>query len=304
MKKVVKSTLRVMQIIAGAFLYAVSTAFFANPHDLAPGGISGVSIILNRLFLLINKNWNVPVGIFVLLLNIPLMIAGLIKFGRDFLPGTVFGTILVSIFTYALEILRVHLLDIGQTWFVIENSVVSAIFGGVCMALGLGIVLRAGATTGGTDIIVKLLRLKYRHMHTGKMFLILDTIICFSSLPVVGFQIETVFKALMTMFVSSYIVDLVLYGTDEAKLVYIISDRSSQIAERLLKETKVGATYLDGIGAYTQERKEVLMCAVKKHLFPKLKDVVKQEDPKAFLIVTSANEVFGEGYKDQFKEDM
>ncbi len=304
MKKSLDVTCRILRIVGGTFFYSLGTVFLINPYNLAPGGFPGLAIIINRAIALINPEWNVPIGLIVFILNIPLLIIGLIKFGKNFLVGTVFGTVLLSLFIYLLEIARDQMLAAGQTWFIIDNTLLAAIFGGVCMAIGMGMVFKANATTGGTDIIAKLLRLKFRYVGIGRLILIVNTVICLSSLPFVGYKVETVLYAFVAMSVSSFMLDIVLYGRDGAKLVYIVSDNSEKIAQRLLNELPIGATILDGVGAYTHEKKEVLMCAVKKHTYPMLKDIIKQEDPKAFLIVASASEVFGEGYKDQFKEEV
>lgn len=298
---VVKFLKKLIVIALGAFIYAVGTAFFISPHKLAPGGVSGISVILHFAFL---KLADIPVGVFVLILNIPLLIIGLIKFGKEFLLGTVVGTILLSIFITLLETLRASLLEKGQTWFVVDNPIIAGLAGGALMAIGLGIVFKVGATTGGTDIVVKLLRLKYKYVKMGVIFMATDVIIALSSLPVVNWKIQTVLYSFVAIITCSIVLDLVLYGTDSARLVYIVSDNSARIAERILSELQVGATFLDGVGAYTNEKKEVLMCVVKKHLFPKLKDIVRDEDSRAFLIVSSANEIFGEGFKDHFKDEF
>lgn len=303
--KVLKNIRKFFFITLGAFIYAIGTAFFISPQNLAPGGVSGISIILS-----IATARKVPVGVFVLILNIPLLIIGLIKFGREFLVGTVYGTVMLSLFITLLEFVRAWLVNpaeeggLGVTALVIGDPIVSGIAGGSCMALGLGTVFKVGATTGGTDIIVKLLRLKYRHIKTGMIFLVTDFCIAIASLPVVGWSVETVLHSFVAIFATSFVLDFVLYGPDSAKLVYIVSDNSKAIAARLLSELDLGGTFLDGIGAYSNEKKEVLMCVVKKHVYPKLKDVVSEEDPKAFLIVSGANEVYGEGYKDHFKEEL
>ena len=286
-------------ITLGAIAYASATVFFIDPHNLAPGGVTGVAIIINRVC-----NDAISIGALFFIINVPLLITGLIKFGKEFLAGTVYGTVVLSGTIQILEMLRDNMLESGSTWFKVNDPLISCIAGGALMAIGLGLVFRVGATTGGTDIIVKLLRLKFRHIKAGRIFIILDTIIAFSSLPVVDWQVETVLYSLVAMFISSVVVDLVLYGPDGAKLVYIVSDRSETIAKRVLEELHIGATFLNGEGAYTMVKKEILMCAVKKHLFPKLKDIVTQEDCHAFLIVTSANEIYGEGYKSHFKEDV
>ena len=296
-------------ITVGAGMYAIGTAIFVNPHNLAPGGATGAAIILARL-LALAKLKNVPIGLLVFLINIPLLIVGLKKFGKDFLFGTVYGTVVLSILIYLFETLWNNYTFVSN--LTPDDPLISGAAGGLLMALGVGLTLRNGGTTGGTDIVVKLLRLKYRHLKTGKVLLVTDAVIAVSSIFItievtdigVIFSLEPVLYSLVAMFVCSMMLDLVLYGPDGAKLVYIVSDKSTAIAERVTKEVNTGGTFLEGVGAYSLKKTEVLMCVVKKHLYPKLKDVVMQEDPHAFLIVTSASEVYGLGYKDHSKMDQ
>ena len=301
MKKFLKVVCKYLMIILGTALYATGTVFFVDPHDLAPGGATGVAIIIKILFGRVGIE-NVSVGLLVLLINIPLLIIGFIKMGKEFLFGTLFGTIGISVMIYLLEMLRANATQLSV--IIPSDPLISGVAGGLLMALGLAVVFKRGATTGGTDIVVKLLRLKYRHMKMGRVLLVADAIIAVSSVFVVGIdRIETVLYSLVSMFVCSMMLDFILYGPDGAKLIYIVSDKSGQIAERIMTEISVGVTMLEGEGAYTKTKKEVLMCVVKKHLFPKVKDIVMQEDSRAFLIVTSASEVFGEGYKVHTSED-
>lgn len=300
-----KTVLKILRITLGALIYATGTIFIIDMHDLAPGGASGCAVILNRISMLILPDGkSIPIGVFLLLINIPLLIAGQIKFGKGFLMGTVYGTLAVSMFTYLLEPLRDWMLQNGQDWFMIENTVVASIAAGIFMAAGVSTVFKVGATTGGTDIVAKLIKLKFKHVKLGKIFLIMDTCIAFSSLPVVDFQIEKVLYSLICMFICSRLIDFFMYGTDEAKLVYIVSDKSEYLAEKVLKDLDMGGTFLDGVGAYSKAKKEVLMCVVKKQQFPRLKEMVCREDPDAFLIVSSASEVFGKGYKSAQKEEI
>ena len=291
-------------ITVGAGMYAIGTAIFVNPHDLAPGGATGVAIILARILALANLKI-VHIGLLVFLIKIPLLIVGLKKFGKDFLFGTVYGTVVLSILIYLFETLWNNHTFVSN--LTPDDPLISGAAGGLLMALGVGLTLKNGGTTGGTDIVVKLLRLKYRHLKTGKVLLVTDAVIAVSSIfTTIGgeFSLEPVLYSLVAMFVCSMMLDLVLYGPDGAKLVYIVSDKSTAIAERVTKEVNTGGTFLEGVGAYSLKKTEVLMCVVKKHLYPKLKDVVMQEDPHAFLIVTSASEVFGLGYKDHSKMDQ
>ena len=171
------------------------------------------------------------------------------------------------------------------------------------MAIGLALVFRAGATTGGTDIIVKLLRQKYRHLKTGRLFFILDILIVAASLLVFD-DIDTILYAVLAVVVTSIVFDAVLYGFDEAKLVYIISDHSDIIAQRIMDELEAGVTFLKGKGAYSNSPKDVILCVMRNTVAPKAEEIVKQEDPLAFMIISSATEIYGEGYKNIFSEKL
>ena len=179
----------------------------------------------------------------------------------------------------------------------------AALAGGSLMAGSLGLVFKAGATSGGTDIIIKLLRLRLPHLKTGLLFLLTDAVIVTASAFV--FQdIDTALYAGLVVFVNSILLDMVLYGRDGAKMFFIISDCHEAIVRRLLEELDISATYISGQGAYTKADKNVILCVVKKHLSPKLEEIVKQEDPKAFTIITSATEIYGEGYKNIFSQKL
>ena len=183
------------------------------------------------------------------------------------------------------------------------DPLLAALAGGVLLAVSLGLVFKAGATTGGTDIIVKFLRLRYKHLKTGKLFFLTDVLIVAASLLVFE-DFDTILYAMLAVVVNSFMFDLVLYGRDGAKLIYIISDQAERIAQRLLDELEIGATFLEGKGAYSKETKKVIMCVMQDTISPKAEEIVKQEDALAFMIVTSANEIYGEGYKNIFSEKL
>lgn len=278
--------LRYGAIIAGCLIYAAGIAIFLDPNGLAPGGVTGIAIMLSYAT-------KVPTGTLVLIINIPLLMIGAWKFGRNFLMYTVFSTVLSSLMINWLS---------GVS-LAIGDKLLSGIVGGALMAVGMGIVFKCGGTTGGSDILVKLLRLKYRHLRTGTLFAITDTIIVAVS-ALVFKNIQNALYAGIALAVSSMVLDLVLYGPDEAKSVFIISDRAQDVAKRILEELDIGVTYLQGRGAYSGAEKQVLLCAMRKALFPKVRQVVQQEDPEAFMIVSSATEIFGEGFKDHFTEEI
>lgn len=292
MQKLNKSLLQLFIIWLGSSIFALGAVFFVDPHSLAPGGVTGIAIVINKLL-----PRETSLGLLVFFINVPLLIVGLIKFGKGFLVNTVFGTVCTSLMISLFEALREYFLSIGASWVILSDVIISGLAGGVIMGFGLALVFHARATTGGTDIIAKLLRLKFRHLKTGRMLMIMDVIVSFCLLFSDNCNIETVLYSILSLFVCNYVFDLTLYGKDEAKLVYAVSDKSQDITNRIMKELDIGVTLLEGEGAYTGKNKRVVMCVVKKHMYPRLKDIIAEEDAEAFLIVTNANEIYGEGYK-------
>ncbi len=271
---------------AGSFIYAAAISLFLDPNNLAPGGVTGIAIILNRLF-------SVSTGTMIFFLNIPIMLLGLWKLGKKLIMSTVYCIALTSVFTDIL----------GRYGAVTEEPLLAALAGAVLVAAGMGSVFKAGSTTGGTDIIIKVLRMKMPHMKTGALYLILDAIVVTASVFVFK-DVDRALYAGIAVFVASFTLDLVLYGRDGAKLIYIISDHSEKIANRLLEELDIGVTYINGQGAYSKKEKKVIMCVMRKQIAPRTEAVIKEEDPEAFMIVTSATEIFGEGYKSYFSEKL
>lgn len=263
----------------GSAIYAAAVSLFLDPNGIVPGGFTGIAMILAEFLPL-------QTGTLTLILNIPLMIAGIFIFGARFLGTTIYTVAVSSLFMNLFA-------PIGA---LTDNLMLASLAGGAIMAVGLEIVLLQGATTGGTDIIVKMLRRKIRTISAGKFFLITDGLVVFCSAFVFK-NIDAGLYAAICIVVSSYIVDAMLLGKDQAKLIIIISDRHREIASRLLEELDVGATYLDGQGAYSGNGKTVVLCVVRKWLIGKALKIVKAEDERSFAIVTTANEVFGEGYK-------
>lgn len=285
-KSVGKNIWKYIVITVAAIIYAAGVSLFLDPNNLAPGGVTGIAIILNRLIL-------VKTGSLILILNIPLILLGIWKFGCRFIISTSYAILVVSIATDVLS-------PVGA---MTNDRLLAAVVGGVLVAIGLGLIFQMGATTGGMDIIVKVLRLKYPHMRTSSLFMMTDVTITVCSGFVFG-DLDVVLYALIAVFVMSKTMDMVLYGTDEAKLIYIISDKPAEIADRILNEIDLGVTYLRGEGAYSSQNKKVIMCVTKKQQAPRIEEVVKEEDPRAFMIVTSASEIYGEGYKSIFAEKI
>ncbi len=273
-------------ITLAALIFGVGISLFIDPNNLAPGGVSGLSIILSRLI-------PVSAGTLFLLLNIPIMILGMWKFGVKFIISTLYATFMVSLSTNLFAAFSPLTTD----------PFMGAVFGGALVAVGIGLVLRVGATTGGTDIIVKCLKLKKPYLKTGTIFLLIDAVIvCIGG--IVFQNMESVLYSVISAAVTSKVLDLVLYGNDEAKMIYIISNSPQIIAERILKELDTGVTYLTGTGGYKKEEKQVIFCVVRKQLAYRVEEVVKQEDSSAFMIISNATEIYGEGYKSYFGEKL
>ena len=280
MKKHLNPILQYAGILAASALYAAAIALFLEPNHLAPGGVSGIAIIINQLT-------QIPTGTLILIMNVPLMALGMWKLGFKFLLSTLVAVISSSIFTNLLA-------PYGP---LTTDPLLAACAGGALLAVGMGLLFKLGATSGGTDILIRVIKLKYKHLKTGSLFLITDCCVIAASALVFG-DIDLALYAAIATIVSSFCLDLVLYGRDEAKLVYLITDHEQAIAHRLLQELEIGVTYLQGQGAYTRDNKKVILCAMQKRLLPKVQEIAMEEDPFVFLIVTSASEIFGEGFKD------
>ncbi len=271
-------------ICIGSIVFAIAISLFLDPNNLAPGGVTGVAIILNHYI-------NLSTGTITLIINIPIMILGVWKFGLKFLVSTITATCMASVFIDVLA-------PVGA---LSDDRILCAVGGGALIGASLGLIFKAGATTGGTDVVARLLKLKLPHMETGNLFIIIDSAIVAAS--AVAFRdIEAAMCAGICVFITGKVFDVVMYGASGAKLVFVISDKEEEIARRIMTELDSGVTYVNGIGAYTDARKRIIMCALKKQLLPKAEDIIKEIDLEAFIIITSANEIVGEGYRSPLDE--
>lgn len=275
-------------ITAGCLFYSLGIALFLDANKIASGGVGGLSIILSHITPL------EMTGIWILILNVPLFILGAVSFGRNFIISTLYSTIISSLL---IELFRFLF---GKYLPFTDDIVIAGVLGGGLTGLGMGIIYKMGSTTGGTDILVKVLRKKFRYLKMGVISLIIDiTIIGISFIFFKDFTLT--FYTALSLVITTFTLDWVLYGTESAKLVYIITDNehAPKICEKILGELDISATCIDGEGAYTGNEKRIVMCAIKKMLYPKLCDFIHEIDPRAFTIVTSAKEIYGEGYKDR-----
>lgn len=297
-KKAVLAFLKKYGIMTlGCIIYSLGISLFLDPHNLASGGVFGISVIIK--YLLVGVLPWLETWMLIILINIPLFILGAVFFGRKFLVSTVYSTVLSSALMWVWE------LAFGKFLPITNNLLISSLIGGALFGLGLGLIFRMGSTTGGTDIIVKILRKKFRYIRTGMISMCIDiTIVTVSTIIQRNFELGC--YTAISIFVFTSLFDWVLYGGNSAKLIYIITteEKSQLICDKLLHELDVGATVVDGEGAYSGEGRRIIMCAIKNFLYPRLRDIVHDADPKAFTIVSSAQEVYGEGYKDHTDGDI
>ncbi|MBQ8255268.1 MAG: YitT family protein [Clostridia bacterium] len=287
---VTKQILSWITMLVAAAIYSLGIALFLSPNALAPGGMSGVAIIINKLT-------GLPTGMMIVLLNVPLLVAGLFVVGRWFLIKTV-----VSI-AFSSFLIDLWPKIIPQYTPVTDDKLLAGIAGALLSAVGIGLIFRCGGSTGGTDIIAKLLRRVLPSVKTGMIFLVVDSIIVFASVFATK-HIENALYAGISLCLTTFIIDKVLYGSDEAKLLIIMSSDPDKVANALLTEIDAGVTFVNGSGAYTGRETKVIICAVRKQLFHRAKRLVCQVDPASFIIVSNASEIFGEGYKAHNGEEL
>lgn len=270
-----------LKVCLGSFLYAVGFQYFLYPNAIVSGGVTGIAMILNLLTRL-------PVGILIIVINIPLFLVAWKQFGFRFIQGSFMGMLLSSVF---VDVLSLYPLQITT------EPMLGAMYGGVFMGFGLGIVYTTGATTGGIDIAVKLLRKKLPHINFGTLMLSLDAVII-GIFAVVFQEFENALYAVISVFVVSKLVDFVLYGAVNSKLCYIITEHETKIKQEIHEKLERGATMLQARGAYTNTEKQVILCAISRRQIVQLRRIIYQFDPEAFIIVCDAHAVFGLGFAD------
>lgn len=275
-----KFILDLILIGVGATSYAAAFCIFLTPAHIAPGGLSGIGIIVNSLF-------GLPVGTVMLVLNIPLIIMALRVLGKRFLFKTCISVVVSSL-----------LIDVGTGFLPalhLQEPLVAAIFGGVMMGFGLGLVFSRGGSNGGSDIISRLLYRKKPHLSIGQVVLCVDlSIIALSA--VVSRDVTTGLYGVITLYISSRIMDFLIQGANTAKLTYIITNKAAEVSDAICQDIRRGTTLLEGQGGYSKCHKNIIMCVARPQEVPHLKNLVRAIDPDAFVILTNAYEVMGTGF--------
>lgn len=265
-----------LSLVAGAFLTAAPFPLFLIPNDIAPGGLSGIGTLLHALT-------GVPVGAMTALLNAPLFLIGWRRMGRAFAARSLAAMLLTSVLT--------DLLPFGP---VTQDPMLAAIFGGVCVGVGLGLVIRGNATTGGTDMAALLIHERFPILTVGGVLLGLDFCVIASSGFVFG--VQSMMYALICVFVTSTVMDRVVEGLESAKAIFVFSHHTKAIVDAILHRMQRGATLLHAKGAYSGEERDVLLSVVTRLQIPQFKSLVKEIDPDAFLMITDVREAMGEGF--------
>ena len=274
-----KAFIELIQILLGTAIMAIGTSLFLLPNKLSAGGFSGIATIFYYLF-------ELPIGTTTLLLNIPLFLFAFLKLGKKFFVRSIVGTISLSFF-----------LDLFENFEVLtQDRLLACIYGGILIGIGTAIILKVSASTGGSDLLAQIIKKYKPEFRTGNLIVILDVIVV--TLNVLVFkQIEIALYSAISIYIMGKVIDIFLEGIYFTKLLYIVSEKYEKIAQRIGDEVERGATGLYAKGMYTNDEKMLLLCAVSRGEVAKIQKIIKEEDPKAFLIISNAREVFGKGFK-------
>lgn len=275
-------------ITLGCLVYALAFDWFYAPNNIAYGGFTGVAQILNSL------GGFLSVGTLVFFLNLPLFLLGWKLLGGQLLVSSLYAMTLSSLFIDLLAALIP---------FSPMEPLLACIYGGALLGVALGLILGRGATTGGTDLLARLLKLPLPWLPMGKLLLGLDLLVI-TACALVFHNLDTALYGLVALYLSTTVMDTVLYGLDTAKVAYIITSRPGPVAQALTRELERGVTILHGEGAWSGEERQVLMCAFKQRQIVSLKQQVKELDPDVFLIVCNAHEVLGNGFRRYHSQDI
>lgn len=267
-----------LQLTIGAALMGCALSIFLVPFKIAPGGMSGLATVLHYLV-------GINVSTLLMLINVPIFLLGLMHFDRSFLFRSIYGTIALSVFTEVFSNFSLPNSDI----------LLACVLGGSILGSGIALALRSGGTTGGADIIVLVLRKFFPSLSVGRLFMALDGFIILIAGATLGGW-DTVLYSSVALFISGYVTDSILEGAKTARLVYIISDKEREVTQKIYDEMNRGVTGLSSVSMYTGRERRTLMCVIRKGELIRLKKLVYMTDPDAFVIISEAREVMGNGF--------
>lgn len=269
-------------IVIGAFIMAAGFVLFITPHKIVPGGVYGISIVLHHIF-------GFPVGLTALCFDVPLTLIGIKVLGPRFGVKTVVGFVFTAFFVDSLTYFY------GDMPLIPEDILLSAIYGGILVGLGLGLIFKSKATSGGSDIVAMIIS-KYTKLPIGQLLILVDSAIVLVGL--ISFNDWNVpLYSLITIYVTGRVVDMVLQGVSYDKSLFIVSKQPSRIREKIITDLNRGGTILKGKGLFNEEDKDVIYTVLNRREVEILQDYIHQIDPKAFMVVNNANEILGNGFK-------
>ena len=271
-----------LQIVIGCVIGAAAYPTFLDPGKIAPGGLTGVAMIMKHL-------WGWDIGITSLFVNIPLFVIGYKAMGRVFAFRSLVATILFSLMIDFLPLQEIPV-----------EPILGTLYGGILLGIGLGFILRGGATTGGTDMCARMVHKYLPFMSVGMFLFLIDCVVVIAAWIFIGSS-EALY-ALICIFVSGKAVDMVMLGLSSNKACFVISDQWERVSQRLLTEMERGVTQLTAKGAYTGKDRPVVLCVLPPQEVARLKEIVRQEDEKAFMFITEAHEALGEGFSSLMSE--
>jgi uncharacterized membrane-anchored protein YitT (DUF2179 family) len=278
-EQVLEILYNILKITIGAVVYGIGIQWFYVPVSLVTGGVTGIAMIANLLS-------GLPVGVGMLMLNVPIFIIAFRKYGFNFMLGSLLGMFLTSV---AVDVFSIFPISVT------EEPLLAAIFGGLLTGLGIGLIYSANATSGGVDVIAKLFRDRYPYVNIGTFILILDAFVV-AAYALIFRRYDNAMYTVIAVFLGAKVIDTVLYGSSQSKLCHIISERSDEIKAAIVGKLHRGVTLLKGVGAYSGQDKQVLLCVVKRQQIVEIKKIIRSIDSGAFVIVTDTRDVFGQGF--------
>ena len=272
--------------LLGCAIAGLSFSWLTYPNNIVSGGLTGIAQILNLLT-------GLPVGVMVIVMNVPLFLVAWRQFGLRFIIYSLIGMVGSSLAIDFFSLFRLTLTN---------DILLAAVYGGLLKGLGYGLIFYTGGTSGGTDILSRMLRRKYAYVQLGTIGLVLDATVV-AAFAIIFRRADAAMYTIITMFVSSRVINLLLYGSFNSSVCYIITVHPHTIAQRIGASLHRGATLLKGEGAYSGEERDVVLCAVKRQQIPTLKKLVSDIDGNAFVIITQSHEVFGKNFQNIGKID-
>ena len=264
----------------GTVIYAMGIDMLIQPNKLTPGGITGLAVQLNFLF-------DLPIGVLVLVMNIPLFLFGYFKLGGKFVISSVVATVFSSL---AIDTLKLFLPAYKGDLLLV------ALFGGAITGLGISLLYLRESSLGGSDIVCTVINRRYSHLPIGKMSLLLNALVIASAMFVYG-NIESALYSALAAFVSSKVVDTILLGADSGNIIFLITERPDDVAAEVHNIVGRGATVLPATGTHAGEKRNILFCVARRYEYSKIKRIIKRIDPTAFIVVSDAREILGNGFK-------